>query len=476
MHREMRPPPLLSSVPCFHAPCLDTGVSGDAVAACPSFLLPWPSPRRAVRCPDTRVRPRRRASSGRPRAPRWRWASRPRAARASSERCPAPRLGAAGPWASPGPIPPRPTGATVIAATTNGGATWKAQDGRGREHPAAERGVVPHGDRVHGGRIQRGIAARERRRHHDERRAARPGPPSTSPQNALVVSSVTCASPTDCTAIVSDGTSTWSAHSADFGQSWQQEGNLPSAFLPGNDLTCVAGGIVHRRRLRPDEQQPRAGRRRRERRRWADVGAGVGAVGARRAAEHRVSLRLRLPRRRHDRHHGQRRRPGQGRAPAQRRTGATPGRRRPAPCPSTTSTEWPARRPNSAPWSGTMWFGFPAVGVGAVAQSIDAGAHLPRARRRSYIPITLTAVACPSATRCIAVGGDTVARITLLHPKRHPAAPGPARRPRRADPARRRSQVDGSELPPGGQAGPPERRIPRQEGVHPRRLGTGTRL
>ena len=45
-----------------------------------------------------------------------------------------------------------------------------------------------------------------------------------------------------CTAIVSDGTLTWSAHSDDFGQSWQQEGGLPALFLPANSLTCSAGG------------------------------------------------------------------------------------------------------------------------------------------------------------------------------------------------------------------------------------------
>ena len=72
---------------------------------------------------------------------------------------------------------------------------------------------------------------------------------------------------------------------------------------------------------------------------------------------------------------------------------------------------------------GTLWYGFPTVDVGAVAQSIDAGLTFKESPS-SYIPLTLTAVACPTATRCIAVGGDTVARITVLHPKRHPAVPG----------------------------------------------------
>ena len=69
---------------------------------------------------------------------------------------------------------------------------------------------------------------------------------------------------------------------------------------------------------------------------------------------------------------------------------------------------------------GTDWFGFPAVGTGAVAQSIDGGLTF-RASKTAYAPITLTALSCPSASGCIAVGGDTVARLTLLQPKRHPA-------------------------------------------------------
>jgi hypothetical protein len=72
---------------------------------------------------------------------------------------------------------------------------------------------------------------------------------------------------------------------------------------------------------------------------------------------------------------------------------------------------------------GTFWFGLPEVGVGSVAQSTDGGVTF-RSSLTSYTPITLTAVDCPSATTCIAVGGHTVARITLLPPKRHPATTG----------------------------------------------------
>jgi hypothetical protein len=72
---------------------------------------------------------------------------------------------------------------------------------------------------------------------------------------------------------------------------------------------------------------------------------------------------------------------------------------------------------------GTLWYGFPTVDVGAVAQSVDGGVTFKESPS-SYIPLTLTSVACPTTTHCIAVGGDTVARITLAHPKRHPAVAG----------------------------------------------------
>jgi hypothetical protein len=62
---------------------------------------------------------------------------------------------------------------------------------------------------------------------------------------------------------------------------------------------------------------------------------------------------------------------------------------------------------------GTRWAGNPAVGTGAVAQSADGGVTF-RASSAAYIPITLTALSCPNSVACVAVGGDTVARLTLV--------------------------------------------------------------
>ncbi len=66
---------------------------------------------------------------------------------------------------------------------------------------------------------------------------------------------------------------------------------------------------------------------------------------------------------------------------------------------------------------GTKWIGFPAIALGAVAESVNGGTTF-KSSPLAYVPITPTAVACPSDSACVAVGGDTLARITLLHPKR----------------------------------------------------------
>jgi hypothetical protein len=72
--------------------------------------------------------------------------------------------------------------------------------------------------------------------------------------------------------------------------------------------------------------------------------------------------------------------------------------------------------PTSCALVGTKWVGTPVIGTGAVAESKDAGATFTSSPT-AYTPLTLTAVACPTAVACVAVGGDTVARITLPPPR-----------------------------------------------------------
>ena len=52
-----------------------------------------------------------------------------------------------------------------------------------------------------------------------------------------------------------------------------------------------------------------------------------------------------------------------------------------------------------------------------MAQSVDGGLTF-RTSSSAYVPITLTALSCPDQAACVAVGGNTVARITLLAPKK----------------------------------------------------------
>ena len=240
-----------------------------------------------------------------------------------------------------------------------------------------------------------------------------------SPQNALAVLSVTCASPNDCTAVVSDGTSTWSAHSADFGQSWQQEGNLPSTFQPENDLTCLAGGICLDAGYIPTSNSHGAGAVAVSTdggATWAlaSVPTGIGVLQSTACPSTSVCLAAGttdttvsdvVPAK------GELLRSTDGGHTWVQSAGSVPvedvyGMA----CPSA----------DQCAMVGTFWFGLPEVGVGSVAQSIDAGSTF-RSSPTSYTPITLAAVACPSTSSCIAVGGHTVAKVTLLHPK-HPLA------------------------------------------------------
>jgi hypothetical protein len=77
---------------------------------------------------------------------------------------------------------------------------------------------------------------------------------------------------------------------------------------------------------------------------------------------------------------------------------------------------------------GTLWVDGTPVGIGGVARSMDGGASF-RLASTAYTPLTLTAVDCPTSQGCIAVGGDTVARIGLAG--QHPAPAGPRRMPLR---------------------------------------------
>ena len=65
---------------------------------------------------------------------------------------------------------------------------------------------------------------------------------------------------------------------------------------------------------------------------------------------------------------------------------------------------------------GTYWVGYPAAAAGSVAQSGNGGTTFELSAA-AYIPTTLAGLSCPDTTTCVAVGGRTVARITLITPR-----------------------------------------------------------
>jgi photosystem II stability/assembly factor-like uncharacterized protein len=236
-----------------------------------------------------------------------------------------------------------------------------------------------------------------------------------APTGALTVMSVSCSSVTECLAIVSDGSLIWSATSTNFGQAWQRAGNLPYLFLAGDDLSCtvsgpclVAGyvptgtgtgeGAVA---LSTDSGQT-----------WslASVPNGIGvlhsatcsdAADCLAAGSTSASVSDVVPAQGallHSTDGGHTWQPATGGPPVSDVFDIE--------CPST----------KVCAMVGTVWKGTPAVGTGGVAQSGDGGTtfHLSSA---AYVPLTLIALSCPTATACFAAGGDSLARITVAPPK-----------------------------------------------------------
>ena len=323
-----------------------------------------------------------------------------------------------------GPNPAPATGVAVIAATKDGGLNWTAQQVAGGSTPQLSGVSCPtstecmavgsNGASLPGSGVV--ITTSD---------AGAIWSAASSPQNALVVSSVTCASPTDCTAIVSDGTSTWSAHSPDFGQSWQQEGDLPSTFQPENDLTCLAGGICLDAGYVPTSNSHGQGAVAVSAdggQTWAlaSVPAGVGVLQSTACPSTSVCLAA-----------GTTGTTVSDVVPAKglllRSTdGGHTWEQSPIPLPIEDVYGMDCPSADQCAMVGTFWFGLPEIGVGSVAESTDAGVTF-RGTLTWYTPITLTAVDCPSTSTCIAVGGHTVAHITLLQPVHRPAKTGNVR-------------------------------------------------
>jgi photosystem II stability/assembly factor-like uncharacterized protein len=216
---------------------------------------------------------------------------------------------------------------------------------------------------------------------------------------------------------VSTGSLFSAAHSADFGQTWTAEGDLPAAFQGAGDLSCAAAGAClvagyvpttagHGQgavALSTDGGQTWA---------LASVPASAGvlqsaacltATACLAAGTTGTTVSDVVP--------------AQGQL-LQSADGGHTWTASTAKTPLAVDDVFGVACPSARVCAlvGTKWSGQPAVGTGAVAQSRDGGATFA-ASSSAYVPLALSALSCPAATGCVAVGGDTVARVTLLPPK-----------------------------------------------------------
>jgi photosystem II stability/assembly factor-like uncharacterized protein len=320
-------------------------------------------------------------------------------------------VGAPGPAEATGTTPSAPASpAAVIDATVDGGMTWTAQPVALTPAPVLTAISCPS-DRLCmavglSGTGTGGVVLT----------AADGGAtwaPASVPAGAIVVTGVECTGADDCTAIAGDGTTFWSAHSTDFGQTWVREGDLPPGFMDAGDLSCATGAaclVTGFTATTAGHGQGALAISTDGGGTWtaATVPTGTGLLqGAACAtissclAVGTTSTTVSAPV------------PAQGSLLTSDDGGHTWTHAAGAePIDDIFGIECPSR--SICAMVGTNWVGTPAVGTGAVAHSSDGGADFT-ASATEYTPLALTGLSCPTTQRCVAVGGDTVARIGLPH-------------------------------------------------------------
>jgi photosystem II stability/assembly factor-like uncharacterized protein len=318
---------------------------------------------------------------------------------------PGPATGTATSTSTSSSVPPTPT---VIDATVNGGKTWTGQPVTLTPAPALTGISCPGAQLCMTVGLSGTGAAGVVLVTSD---AGATWTQAAVPTGAIVVSSVVCADSTDCTAIASDGTAFWSAHSNDFGRTWVREGDLPPGLFNAGNLSCVAGAaclVTGYTATTAGHGQGAIAISTDGGVTWAAaaVPAGTGllqdavcatissclAVGTTATSVSAVS-------------------PAQGELLSSGDGGHTWARSAAnQPVDDMYGIDCPSR--STCVVVGTNWIGTPTVGTGAVAHSNDGGATFA-ASSSEYTPLALTALSCPTTQHCVAAGGDTVARITL---------------------------------------------------------------
>jgi photosystem II stability/assembly factor-like uncharacterized protein len=337
---------------------------------------------------------------------------------ADSQHCWA--VGIAGPNAASAP---KGTPVTVISASRDGGVTWVPQPLSLPSPPELSDIACPTPSACMAVGST-GVAAAGAGVVLTTRNGGTTWTSATVPTGAFVLTSVECAALDSCSVLVSDGTNIWSAHTSDFGHTWTQGGNLPAGFSDPRDLTCLLDATCLVVGYTP-----------------TSTGHGQGAIALSTDAGATWAAGT-VP-------------GGSGLLEAAACTSASS-----CEAVGTTSTTvsdvvpaqglvlestdgghtW-AASPNTPPVDeiygiacpsapvcvivGTHWHGDPVIGSGAVAHSTDGGT-LYNSSVTAYTPLSLTALSCPTAIACVAVGGDVVARISL--PAVSPS-PGSTHRP-----------------------------------------------
>jgi photosystem II stability/assembly factor-like uncharacterized protein len=234
-----------------------------------------------------------------------------------------------------------------------------------------------------------------------------PGPPG-----GLDATAVWCASMTNCSVIVSEGSVFSLAHTTDFGQTWQQGGDLPASFLGANDLSCNAAGVCVVAGFvptTPGRGQGAVALSADNGQTWSltTVPPTVGVLRDATCVTASVCLAVGTTSTTVSENA-----PAQGELLRSADGGHTWAAATTAPSPVDDAFGVACPSARICAIVGTRWTGQPPVGSGAVAQSHDGGTSF-RVSPAAYVPLPLNALSCPTAAACVVVGGSTVGRLTL---------------------------------------------------------------